>query len=58
MIDLINRIGNVVRSVTSKPWFWILLAVIAVLWIVVTVYRKLKTRALGRLEYTRAFSTD
>lgn len=58
MIELINTVVSAVRRITTKPWFWIALAVLVGIWILVTVYRRLKLRALGRIAYVRAFSTD
>lgn len=58
MLDFLSNLGDTVRRVLSKPWPWITLAVIVAAYLLLALYRKLKLRALGRIEYTRYFSTD
>ena len=45
------------RLLMSVP-FWIVLAILLVIGILVLWYRKMKLRALSYLEYSRSFSTD
>lgn len=58
MLEFLSNLGDTVRRVMSKPWFWITIAVIVCAYLLLMIYRRLKLRALGRIEYTRYFSTD
>lgn len=58
MIEVIERIIEVSRNIFSSTAFWITLAVAVGIVMIVTVYRKLKLRALSKIEYSRYFSTD
>ncbi len=58
MYDALERVLDFCESVLGNPAFWITVAVIAVLIVLVLVYRRLKLRALSQMQYTRYFSTD
>jgi uncharacterized protein (DUF58 family) len=58
MPEFIKSVGETARNVLSKPYFWILLAVVLGILLLLFIYRKLKLRALSRLGYDRYFSTD
>ena len=58
MTEFIKEAGATAERVLSKPYFWIALASVIAVLILVTLYRKFKLQALSRMEYSRYFSTD
>ena len=58
MLDFIEKAGETVKRVLSKPYFWILLAIVLGMWLLITLYRKMKLKAISQIRYSRAFSTD
>ena len=49
---------DIIFRVLLSDWFWIGLCIVTVLYITVFIYRRLKLKALGRVIYSREFSTD
>ncbi len=58
MIEVMERVLDIGEAVLGNPTFWIVVASVVGLIVLVIVYRKLKLRALGQLQYARYFSTD
>ena len=58
MIEFIKEAGETLKRMLSKPLFWIVLATILGICLLVVLYRKFKLEALSRMEYSRYFSTD
>ena len=58
MSAILSIILDVVLDILTSPWFWITLGIIVLFLILRSIYRKLKTWALGYLRYSRAFSSD
>ena len=54
LIRLANFAGRVLRS----PGFWIAVLIGIVVFLLVTLYRRAKLRALDQVVYSRQFSTD
>ncbi len=53
-VRLANFVGRIVRS----PWFWVAVLAGLICWLLVSLYRKAKLRALDQIAYSRHFSTD
>ncbi len=58
MYEALERVLDFIESVLGKPGFWIAVAVILGLVVLVLLYRRLKLRALAQMQYSRYFSTD
>ena len=51
-------VADIALTLLSSLWFWIAVIAIVASILLTTVYRKLKTRALESVTYSRRFSTD
>lgn len=58
MIEFFKEAGETVKRMLSKPLFWIVLATVLGICLLIVLYRRLKLGALSRMEYSRYFSTD
>jgi hypothetical protein len=58
MSAILSVILDIVLDILTSAWFWIAVGAIVLFVILRSIYRKLKTWALGYLFYSRAFSTD
>ena len=56
MQELIIVIADIITRLVLSIWFWIVVAFVVFVTITLAWYRRLKSRALGQLEYTRDFS--
>lgn len=58
MAQFFYNIANTASIIITSKWFWIALSAVALLYVLIFVYRKLKLRTLEKMVYTRSFSTD
>ena len=58
MEKALYSIASFIVGIITSPIFWIVLAVLAVIIIIVSLYRLAKSWALGKVEYYRYFSKD
>ncbi len=53
-----SAFGEVIAVIVTSPLFWIVTLLAAAVFILRSLYVRLKIRALGRMEYIRSFSSD
>ena len=57
-MDFFIRLANFVGRIVTSLWFWIAVLVAALAWLLISLYRQAKLRALDQVAYSRHFSTD
>ena len=57
-MDFFIRLANFVGRIVTSLWFWIAVLVAGLAWLLVSLYRRAKLRALDQVAYSRRFSTD
>lgn len=51
-------VADVIISIITSLWFWIIIISGLIIFLLLSCYRRLKTAALEKLEYARAFTSD
>ena len=57
-MEFFIRLADFVGRIVTSLWFWIAVLVAGLAWLLVSLYRRAKLRALDQVAYSRRFSTD
>ena len=58
VLDFFVRLFGFIGRLMNAVWFWIILLSAGLCWLLITLYRRAKLRALDQVVYSRGFSSD